>query len=259
MGMRNGGWQQLRGEDSFTTGFLETTGDITSGSAVITNIPSTAGLSTDYSVSGDGVDRNARIASVDSATQVTMTIAATDTTVGLTLRFGQDAYALPEDLAYFTQLTYWDRSYRWQLLGPLSPQEWQVLKSGLSPIGPRKMFRIFGNRFYLHPVPGASDENIAYEYYSNAWCQTAAGVAKATWSADTDYYSLDDDAFVMGLKWRFKAAKGLDYSQEKLDYDAICQRLMSRNAGNRALPLNAQYPTVRLLNNNNIPDTGFGQ
>lgn len=260
MGGRKGGWQALRGENIFTTNSLTTTGNTTLGSAVITNIPSTVGLAAGtWSISsGLGVATNARIVSVDSATQITVDQTSTATGTGVAIILGQDAYTLPSDFAYFQQLTWWDRTYRWQMFGPLTAQEWQVLKSGLSPVGPRRFFRIMGNQFFIHPAPSASGQTMVFEYFSNAWCQSNAAAAQNTWLADTDYYSLDDDAFIMGLKWRFKAAKGLDYAQEIKDYTFACDRQIARDGGNKDLRTNVQAKDVYLLNYNNIPDTGFG-
>lgn len=259
MGGRLGGWQALRAENIFTTVSKTVTGNTASGSAVITGMSSTTGLSTSYSInSGTGIAANARIVSVDSGTQVTLDQACTATGTGVTIIFGKDTYSLPNDFSYFQQLTWWDRTYRWQMMGPLTAQEWQVLKSGLSPIGPRRFFRIMGNQFYIHPAPSTTGDTLVFEYYSNAWCQDAFGIAQSTWAADTDYYSLDDDAFILGLKWRWKAAKGLDYAQEKRDYDFSCERLLARDGGNRNLRTNSQAGNVRLLSSDQIPDTGFG-
>ena len=261
MGGRKEGWQQLRGENVFTTNSLTTTGNTTLGSAIITNIPSTATLAagTWSFASGLGVATNARIVSVDSATQITVDQASTATGTAVAMVLGQDAYTLPSDFAYFQQLTWWDRTYRWQMFGPLTAQEWQVLKSGLSPIGPRRFFRIMGNKFFIHPAPSVTGQTMVFEYFSNAWCQSNAAVAQNTWLADTDYYSLDDDCFILGLKWRFKAAKGLDYAQEQKDYAQLCDRHIARNGGSKDLRTNAQAKDVYLLNYNSIPDTGYGQ
>ena len=260
IGGRKGGWQALRGENIFTTNSLTTTGNTTLGSAIITGIPSTSGLvAGSWSVaSGLGVATNARIVSVDSSTQVTVDQVSTLTGTATAIIFGQDAYSLPNDFAYFQQLTWWDRTYRWQLFGPLTAQEWQVLKSGLSPVGPRRFFRVMGNQFYIHPAPSDTGSTLVFEYFSNAWCQSNAAVAQNTWVADTDYYSFDDDAFILGLKWRFKAAKGLDYTQELKDYTTVCDRLIARDGGNKDLRTNVQAKDVYLLNYNNIPDTGYG-
>ncbi len=260
MGGRKGGWQALRGENIFTTNSLTTTGNTTLNSKVITNIPDTSTLAakTWSFASGTGVATNARIVSVDSSTQITVDQASTATGTAIAMVLGQDVYSLPNDFAYFQQLTWWDRNYRWQMFGPLTAQEWQVLKSGLSPVGPRRFFRLMGNQFYIHPAPSATGNTLVFEYFSNAWCQSSGGTAQNTWLADTDYYSLDDDAFILGLKWRFKAAKGLDYAQELKDYTVFCERAIARDGGNKDLRTNVQAKDVYLLNYNNIPDTGYG-
>jgi len=259
-GGRKEGWQALRGENIFTTNSLTTTGNTTLGSAVITNIPSTATLAagTWSFASGTGVATNARIVSVDSATQITVDQASTATGTAVAMVLGQDTYSLPNDFSYFQQLTYWDRTYRWQMFGPLTAQEWQVLKSGLSPVGPRRFFRIMGNKFTIHPAPSVTGQTMVFEYFSNAWCQSNAAASQNKWTADGDYYNFDDDCFILGLKWRFKAAKGLDYAQELKDYTIAVDREIARDGGNKDLRTNAQAKDVYLLNYNSIPDTGYG-
>ncbi|NBW10901.1 MAG: hypothetical protein EBR82_23015 [Caulobacteraceae bacterium] len=260
MANRIGGWEELRKQYIFQTSAITgLTGNTTVGSAVVTNISSTAGIVAGrWAVSGTTLAYGTRVLSVDSSTQITMDSVAVETGTAVDLSFGQDAYTIPSDFAYFIQQTYWDRNFRWQLLGPLSAQEWQVIKSGISPTGPRRRFRVMGGYFWIDPTPTDSTSNEVFEYYSNSWCQSSTGTAQSTWAADGDYYTLDDDAFILGLKWRILAAKKLDYGQEKQDYDMLCQRLVSRNGGNRDIPINAQASGMHLINNANIPDTGFG-
>ena len=63
------------------------TGDLTSGSAVVSNMSSTTGISIHDFISGTSIPDGARVQSVDSATQVTLTAAATATAVTETLTF----------------------------------------------------------------------------------------------------------------------------------------------------------------------------
>src|SRR5258708_36666327 len=59
---------------------LATTGNIAANSSVITNIPSTAALSANFfAVSASNIPQAARIKSVDSPTQITMTMQSTNT------------------------------------------------------------------------------------------------------------------------------------------------------------------------------------
>lgn len=170
---------------------------------------------------------------------------------------GIDNYSFPSDVQYLIPGTGWSRSYRWQLLGPLEAQEWQVLKSGISPTGPRTRWRIMGGKIYFDPVP-SSAQNMAFEYYSNAWAQSSAGNPQTLFLNDTDTFILPDNLLVLGVKWRILRAKGLDYGQEFSEYEAAMQRALSRAGSARSLPLNAQGRGIGLLSNNNVPDTGFG-
>jgi hypothetical protein len=179
------------------------------------------------------------------------------TNTNISLAFGQDTYAMPADYDHMIPQTEWDRGYRWQLLGPMSPQEWQVMKSGLSPTGPRRRFRLIDGSFVVDPVPYDRNQ-IVFEYYSTNWVQSATGVSQRQFLADTDYFMLDDDAFVMGVIWRFRRAKGLDYDEEKNSWENRIELMKGRQAGERSLPLNATAGGIRLLNNQNVPDTGFG-
>lgn len=73
---------------TFVTAGATKTGNTTNTSPVITNIGSTAGLFADMPVSGSGIPAGALILSVDSGTQITLTVNATATASGVTLTFG---------------------------------------------------------------------------------------------------------------------------------------------------------------------------
>jgi hypothetical protein len=73
---------------TFVTAGGTKTGNINTGSPVVTAIGSTAGLIPDMPVSGAGIPAGTLILSVDSGTQITLTQNATATTNGVTLTFG---------------------------------------------------------------------------------------------------------------------------------------------------------------------------
>ena len=175
-----------------------------------------------------------------------------------TLTTGVEDYALPSDLEYFVQRTYWDDAFKWELIGPINFQEKQILRYGVIATGPRRKFYIRNNRMFFNPIPDSTGDTIAYDYYSNAWCESDSQVDQSRWQADTDIYKLDEDCFVLGLKWRYLRSKGLDYAQERYDYDIECQRAMSRDGGTRDLPLEGGGYGARFIDEDNIPETGYG-
>lgn len=104
----------------------------------------------------------------------------------ITLVADQANYAFPEDLDSKIFDTTWDRTNFWQLIGPVTPQFWQLRKSGITSTTPRKEFRTKGwedKQLYFHPTPDSDDAGgtIAYEYSSLTW------VRPVTWAASTTY------------------------------------------------------------------------
>lgn len=170
---------------------------------------------------------------------------------------GTAEYALPSDFEYFVFKSFWDGNMLWELIGPITAQEKQILRYGSVTSGPRRKFYVRSNMFYLDPEPTEDGDTIAYDYYSNAWCQSAAAVDQQRWTADTDTYKLDEDCFIQGMKWRFLRAKGLDYSEEKLAYDTDVMRVLARDGGSRALPF-VRTSGVPFITMGNVPDTGYG-
>lgn len=67
------------------TGTKTFTADTTNTSAVLANVSSTTGCYEGQALSGTGIPAGTRILSVDSATQITMTLAATATNTGVTI------------------------------------------------------------------------------------------------------------------------------------------------------------------------------
>jgi hypothetical protein len=262
------GWQCLRKENTFAINAVSgLTGNFTIGLPQITNIlPNTTGITTlmqPYNTTYLPVGTT--VLSIDSSTQITTSSNALASGTSQSFFCGQTNYSFPNDLDHFMTQTFWDRNFRWQLLGPLDAQEWQVLKSGISPTGPRRRFRIMDNQFVIDPVPGfSSSDNGAievYEYFSNAWCQSMGGTSgtpQTNWVADTDQYCLDDESMTLGIQWRYLRSKRLSYDEEMNTWKNLKERLMARDGAARNLPLNASASGIRLLNNMNTPDTGFG-
>lgn len=258
------GWPELRKQYIFNMVSAGSFSGVstTINSNVLSGFASTTGISQGYGVSGGSILTGTTVLSV-GANSVTLDTPATSTVSGQVFSFGQVSYPLPSDLQFFIPQTEWDRNFRWQMLGPLSPQEWQTIISGISPVGPRLRFRVMGNTFNIQPPPGASQNDVlAFEYISTFWCmpQGGASLSQTQWTADTDVYAWPEDCAVLGLKWRWLAAKGLNYAEERATYEQAVERQIARSGANRTLPTNASSGSggVRLLGGQNVPDTGFG-
>lgn len=261
-----GGWPELNKVYTFNLvpagPYVGTT---TINSAVITGITSTTGILVGYGVAGNGVYQSAVVTAV-TPTTVTMSSTASSSNVNSSYQFGQIQYALPSDIRSFITATQWDRNFRWPMLGPLSPQEWQTMVSGVSPVGPRIRFRVLDGIMEISPLPGSSQtDQIAYEYVTNAWCTTSAGVPRVAsggvcvWGADTDLYLWPEDTLRYGIKWRFLRAKGLDFTEELRTWQMARDFQLATSGASRSLIMNSSRNGLHLLSYDNVPDTGYGQ
>lgn len=116
-------WTQMQFEYNLVVDVpITTTGDMLSESAVITNIPTTAGITANnFMVSGTGILQASRVLSVDSLTQVTMDMENTNTEdlTAQDIVFMRDTYPMPSGFDWFNNRTMWDRTNRWELLGQI--------------------------------------------------------------------------------------------------------------------------------------------
>jgi hypothetical protein len=260
-----GGWVSMIREFDFTTAALASqAGSIANsgpgGVAVISGLASTAGVAVPYWYGfGTGVPKNAIVSAVTSST-VTLNQPATSTGAGSFI-FGQSDYALPSDFQRPVDGTMWDRSRYWQMRGPQSPQQWQVYKSsviGQASVQRRFRFRQEGGslRFSIDPVPTDNGSALVMEYVSNAWCQSNAGVAQASWLADTDTCVVDENLLTLGVTWRMLRRLGLSYNEELDEYEAEVRKAMASDGGAAILSIVPQSYSF-LLSPANIQEASF--
>lgn len=261
-------WKSLQTEFVINTKtILQTTGNTTANSAVLTGIASLTDVEAwSWVVTGANIPVSARVQSVDSGTQVTLNERATKTQIATPLTFSKDTYTVPEDFGSFIGNTWWDRTNRWELRGPTSPQADQFLRSGIVTNSPRRNWRQIGRtptNWRIWPAPGTTDPSLTlvFEYMSLNYVNTtttASGTA-SRFTASDDTTIFPDDVFVMGLKMRFMQAKGMDVDASSLrgDFARALERAKAADAG--AGVLNMSRPTAYdgLLGYWNIPSSNF--
>lgn len=263
-----GGWAIMNAEFDFTTAAMSTTGNVAGSSAIVTNIPSTAGLAANtWQVVGSaGFPNNTTIKTVDSATQVTVNTPTATTTAqtGASITFGQANYPLPSDYERPIDGTFWDRSRFWQMRGAMSPQQWQLYKSsvlGTSATIQRRyrIMNIAGTlTLGIDPVPTDNGSRLVWEYVSNAWCQNAAGTIKQTqWLADTDTGVIDSFLIRKGVQYRLLERLGMASDAEQNEYEDLVSKAIAHDAGTQVIDM-VQSSRLVLIGPLNVPDTGFG-
>lgn len=150
--------------------------------------------------------------------------------------------AITSGFDYIINDTIWNRTLRRPVYGPKSQQDWQEAKAEQIN-GPFNSFRIIADaiNFYPNPVAG---QTCAFEYQSRAWVNAAAGGTSDTWTSDTDTPKLDGQLLVMGVIWRWKAAKGLDYAEDYAKYERRVTDAMARDGGKAKLDMGGALPEI---------------
>lgn len=143
--------------------------------------------------------------------------------------------AITSGFDYIVNDTIWNRTLRRPVYGPKSQQDWQQAKANQIN-GPFNSFRIIADaiNFYPNPVAG---QTCAFEYQSRAWVNKATGGTADTWTADADTSKLDGQLMVLGIIWRWKAAKGLDYAEDYAKYERRVTDAMGRDGGKPKLDM----------------------
>lgn len=150
--------------------------------------------------------------------------------------------ALPTNFDRFVDETFFNRTRKRPVFGPLTPEEWQFAQTMAASVIVES-FRQRGGSILITPTPTAGD-TYAFEYQSKNWCQSSGGTGQSAWAADTDTGILEEELMTLGLVWRFKRGIGTDYSEDFRTYETQCAQAFGRDGGRRTL--NVKRPRVRV-------------
>jgi hypothetical protein len=120
------------------------------------------------------------------------------------------------------------------LVGPISDESMLALKASTSQPS-RSNWRYFGDQVQIWPIL-ASGEVVNLEYRTTHWISSADGTTvRSRWVLDTDYALVPERLMTLGVVWRWKAYKGLDYAQSFQTYQTERMKAMRADGGFRTL------------------------
>ena len=132
------------------------------------------------------------------------------------------------------------------LIGPLIASEWEQLTlygNGFIP----GAWRLANKAIQIYGVAAA--EIVTLEYASTYWIVDLNGVnPKAAWTADTDMPRIPDALLRLGLQWKWKRAKGFDYSEEKDTFEKQMEVYIANDRGLRTIQ------TARVMRGSDLAD-----
>jgi hypothetical protein len=253
---REHNWEALDKEYRFYTVYTQLTCTLVENSTSVVTVEPTTGLSNLYIVTGTGINQDTYVSQVTGTNSLTLSQAATQTGE-FSLYFSQAKYPLPSDWDRQIDRTHYDKSKRWEMLGPTDAQQWQFLKSSYISTGPRIRYRILGGYFQVWPAMN-TDEYLGFEYMSNQWATSSAGVTQSSFQNDSDTCIFPDRLMVTALKKKYFEIKGFDSTAFTRDYLQQLSFAKANDSGSATLSF-APVPGSILIGFENIPDANYGQ
>lgn len=135
--------------------------------------------------------------------------------------------------------TIFNRSTALPLYGPLSPQVRQAIKASAG-VGPLYQYYIQHKRLFFSPATTAG-QTCAFEYISDQYAVAVDGTTfKSGFTVDTDSAVFDEKLLIAGLRWKWKAEKGFDYTEEFRRYENLVSNYGARDGSAATLSMNAE-------------------
>jgi hypothetical protein len=143
-------------------------------------------------------------------------------------------FALPSDFERILQgQALWSNKYpSIPLQGPISSQDLLALKA--LPVMPvRPVWRLIGGQLEIWPAL-SSAEVVNGEYRSTNPIVSGDGLTrKPRWTNDSDYTLFPEIILRLGLIWRWKQSKGLDYAEDFRNYQLERDKKAGHEAGGK--------------------------
>ena len=138
--------------------------------------------------------------------------------------------------------TFYDRTLRRPMYGPLNETEWQQIKALPNP-GPFYKFRIRGDHLLINPIPAAPLSTLAFEYMSSYGVVSASGTAKSAITADSDTFVFPERILRRGLSARWKQVKGLPYQSDETQYYNLLNNYIAKDKAKPRINVANSKPT----------------
>ncbi len=106
---------------------------------------------------------------------------------------------------------------------------------------------LLGDQFQFQPAP-AADATATFPYISRNFARSGTGEGKAVFTNDEDTFVLEDRLLTLGLIWRWRAQKRLEYAEDLQTYEIALSQAQARDKGSRVIRHNASRLPANAVN-----------
>ena len=111
--------------------------------------------------------------------------------------------------------------------------EWLFIKDNLLVGSPGNVV-ILNNAIQIFPAMPASDTG-RFFYISNLYAISADGTSQAFFQADNDTFALDEKLLRLGIVWRWRSSKRMEYAEDLKNYEIAKDSAIGFDKGNQMI------------------------
>lgn len=146
-----------------------------------------------------------------------------------------DAFDLPADFLRMPKdQRIWSSAQETPMTHVLSHDDWLELEVKTYELVTRA-WTILGGQVAIKPTM-PTGETAKFYYQSSHFARDGAGT-KADFTADGDEFRLPERVLKLGIVWRWRALKGLDYSEEMVNFEIALSKAIAADKGPRTLAM----------------------
>lgn len=108
---------------------------------------------------------------------------------------------------------------------------------------------MFGDQFHFSPAPTG---NAQFPYVTKNWAIGADGTAKPAFDSDTDSFLLPERLLTLGLVWRWREQKKLDYTGDPEAFIKALDEYAGKDGGSKII----RFTGRRRMANTSVPYMG---
>lgn len=165
----------------------------------------------------------------------------------------ESQYVLPADFHHMVVPSAVNADQYFQLKGALTPIQWyRKALNGSIDWGDGFRIDAMNDQMVIAPTPSGV-QNLIYMYIPKNIAKSSTGTPLDAYYQDTDVSLIDEDLVQLGLSWRWRQKKGLDFTAEMAEYQGTIKQRFAQYMGTGELPIGGRWGDAP-LSQGRIPD-----
>lgn len=175
----------------------------------------------------------------------------------------QSVYAWPNDFRKVSVASLFDAAQYYNVKGSVPIDDWNARKHGLLGNLSRQVYRVnyAGGTPAIELTPTPADvRSVVALYYSTNYASDVSDVSvnQPEYTLDTDVSRVPERLVELGVKWRFRRAKGLDFSVELAEYNETVSQQFAARVAAGDITVGGTRNDYSGLTGGYVPSNGFG-